>query len=261
MRHLTKTIILENNAVAKNIYRMTLKCPEISRSAQPGQFVNIYFSDQIRIFPRPFSIAGATDEFLTLIYRVVGVQTSQMAGWKIGQTVKILGPLGNQFTVDVSVDNHVLIGGGVGVAPLIFLADKILQGGIEPQFFLGVKNRDEMPDGKLFGQLQVFHASSDDGSIGFHGTVVDNFLSHLPGIKKSVAIYACGPEKMNAALAQLAGERRYDCQISFERLMACGLGLCQGCTVKKNSTDAETGYLLVCKDGPVFRSDKVMFDD
>ncbi|MFA4838245.1 MAG: dihydroorotate dehydrogenase electron transfer subunit [Candidatus Neomarinimicrobiota bacterium] len=261
MRNLTEAIVLENNAVAKNIYRMTLKCPEISRSAQPGQFVNIYFSDRIRIFPRPFSVAGATDEILTLIYRVVGAQTHQMAAWKDGQTVRILGPLGNQFSVESSVVSHVLVGGGVGVAPLMFLAEKFLQNGIDPLFFLGVKNRDEMPDAKLFGRLQTFYPSSDDGTTGFHGTAVDNFLSRLPQMGKPIVVYACGPEKMNAALARLAEEYRFVCQISFERVMACGLGLCQGCTVKKNSTDAEAGYLLVCKDGPVFRSEEVIFDD
>jgi len=261
MRNLTEAVVLENNAVAKNIYWMTLRCPVSARSAQPGQFVNIYFSDKIRIFPRPFSVAGATGDNLTLIYRVVGPQTHRMADWKTGQAVKVLGPLGNQFTVDSSIVKQVLIGGGVGVAPLIFLAERIQHNGAVPQFFWGVKNREEMPKTELFEQLGNFFPSSDDGTIGFHGTAVDNFLWHLPQMKKPFAVYACGPEKMNAALAHLADKHRFTCQISLERVMACGLGLCQGCIVKKRSNEAEASYLLVCKDGPVFRSDEVIFGD
>lgn len=259
MRQLIHTTILENSIVAKDIYLMKIGFPQIAEYAQPGQFINIYFQDRIKLFPRPFSVAGVDQDAIIILYKVVGSQTKQMSLWKNGEPVTVLGPLGNAFQYGVSDPLPVLISGGVGIAPLMFLRDKLSEIGIRPYLFVGARNKDELP---LFHDTKSeTFLSTDDGSAGFHGTVIDHFLSRKEFHEKPVSLFACGPEEMITIVAKYAVKHRLKCQISLEKVMACGLGLCQGCVVQIHNLNGEPDYALVCKDGPVFNADEIIFND
>jgi len=258
MRKFTETEVVENVNIAKDIYRLKLNIPDIVKSVEPGQFLNIYFQNSPNIFPRPFSIAGIDDDNILILYKVVGKQTEKMSSWQKGYKTVVLGPLGNSF--DLSSDNdisHVLVAGGVGIAPLMFVCDKLSLMGINPYFFIGAKNKNELliiedPKSRLY-------ISTDDGSAGFAGNVVDHFKSVINSIKKPVSVYACGPDEMNKALVNMGVVPGIRVQVSLERVMACGLGICQGCAIKTKDISGNNYYSLVCKDGPVFKGGEIIF--
>ncbi len=258
MRKFKETTVVENVKVTEDIYRLKLNIPDIVNSVEPGQFLNIYFQDSPNIFPRPFSIAGIDGDNILILYKVVGKQTEKMSSWQKGYETKVLGPLGNSFDLSSDSDiSHVLIAGGVGVAPLIFVRDKLSLMEITPYFFIGAKNKSELPIIK--DPKSKLYLSSDDGSAGFAGNVVDHFKSMINSIKKPVSVYACGPDEMNREVAKLGVERRMKVQVSLERVMACGLGICQGCAIKTKDISGNNYYSLVCKDGPVFKGEEVVF--
>jgi len=259
MRKFKETGVVENIKVAEDIYRMKLKISDIVNSLNPGQFLNIYFQDSPRIFPRPFSIAGVDGDNILIFYRIVGSQTEKMSYWQKGFKIKVLAPLGNSFELDSENNvSYVLIAGGVGIAPLMFLRDRLFLMGITPYFFIGAKNRNELPIAE--DTKSKLYLSTDDGSLGFAGNVVKHFKSMLGYIPKPVSIYACGPDQMNKAMARLGIEQEMKVQVSLERVMACGLGICQGCAVKTRDISGNNHYSLVCKDGPVFKGEEIIFD-
>lgn len=259
MRRFKETEVLENVKIAKDIYRLKLNIPDIVDSAEPGQFLNIYFQDSSNIFPRPFSIAGIDGDNILILYKVVGKQTEKMSSWQKGYETKVLGPLGNSFDLSSDSDiSHVLIAGGVGVAPLMFVRDRLFLMGITSHFFIGLKNKSELPI--IEKTKSKLYISTDDGSVGFAGNVVDHFKSMLNSIKKPVSVYACGPDEMNKALVNMEVEPGMKVQVSLERVMACGLGICQGCAIKTRDVSGNNHYSLVCKDGPVFKGEEIIFN-
>lgn len=256
---ISKRVITANRQLAKNIYRLELEAPEIARQAAPGQFINFYFPNSLKLFPRPFSIAGVEKDTIRILYKVVGSQTAKMARWKSRTEVPVLGPLGNCFPAPDSVHTHLLIAGGVGAAPLMFLRDSLAADNEKVHFFLGAKNRSELPfksDPK-----SALLLSTDDGSLGFAGNVVEHLVRELEACKPPVCLYACGPDQMLRSVQRLALERDLKAYLSLEKVMACGLGLCQGCAVKIRSNGADPQFALVCKDGPVFEAREVILDD
>jgi len=251
--------IHSNRKVAQDIYLLELECPLFAQAARPGQFVNIYFPGSLKIFPRPFSIAGIRGECIQILYKVVGSQTRLMRTWKPGDSIRILGLLGNSFELDQSAETHVLLAGGIGVAPLLFLADWLSEQGIQAHFFIGVQTENQHAD---YADLKSrLYLSSDDGSIGFRGNVVEHFQEVLAELRRPIRAYACGPDAMLHNLAGYCLEKEIDLQLSLEKVMACGLGLCQGCVVKMRKPIDGNSYKLVCKDGPVFKADEVLFDE
>ncbi|MBL7136887.1 MAG: dihydroorotate dehydrogenase electron transfer subunit [Candidatus Marinimicrobia bacterium] len=257
MRKFRETGVVENVKIARDIYRLKLKIPDIVNSVEPGQFLNVYFQDSPKIFPRPFSIAGVDDNNILIIYKVVGSQTEKMSYWQKGFKIKVLAPLGNSFELDSENDvSYVLVAGGVGVAPLMFLRDSLFLMGITPHFFIGAKNINELPIAE--DTKSKLYLSTDNGSLGFAGNVVKHFKSMLGSIPKPVSIYACGPNQMNKAMAKLGIEQGMKLQVSLERVMACGLGICQGCAMNIMSTTSDSHYSLVCKDGPVFKGEEII---
>ncbi len=270
--------------------------------ARPGQFAQLDLSEAVLppaekmpedladtaqrkiLLRRPFSFCDITADgnktAVEIFYRVVGPATLRMSTLAKGNSVSVIGPLGNGFSTPADKKTALLIIGGMGAGPLIHLA-KVLTTDCpttEVFAFAGAKTKDELPFGKPLDKLaqgvgfslaefagygiQSFMAT-DDGSAGFAGPVTECFLDWLKqcGVTaKDTIIYACGPEAMLAKVAGIARDRKIDCQVSMERMMACGIGLCQSCPVEcKVEGSNETIYKLCCKDGPVFDSKELVF--
>jgi dihydroorotate dehydrogenase electron transfer subunit len=203
-----------------------------------------------------------------------------MTTLSVGDTVSIIGPLGKGFSVPEDKKTALMVTGGMGAGPLIHLA-KILTAdyaSIDVIVFAGAKTKEELPFEKpldaiarglgfSLGEFAKFgiksHVATDDGSAGYHGLVTDCFSEWLNKHSKSVRdmiIYACGPEEMLARVTEIAEERKIDCQVSMERRMACGIGVCQSCAVEcKVEGSRKTIYKLCCEDGPVFNSNELVF--
>jgi dihydroorotate dehydrogenase electron transfer subunit len=236
---------------------------------------------------RPFSLAGraaAPDgtAVLELIYRVVGGGTSWLAGVIAGDELSVLGPLGNSFTVRDEKPAAALVAGGVGIPPMIYLAETLAARGKAIKAFCGVRSEHLLPL-KLTGQAEVsplgepalcameFAAhgvataiATDDGSVGWKGFAPEAFARWLDAQDNpaaSLVVYSCGPEAMMRAVGRMCSERDIECQLALERHMACGMGTCQSCVFKMRA-DNELGwvYKLVCTDGPVFSAADIVWD-
>jgi dihydroorotate dehydrogenase electron transfer subunit len=309
--------VAANIPLCREHYRLVLRLPTSSRfpSTRPGQFIQISCRDlgadyarepewdaadlrspaehpiellePLALLRRPFSLAGRRDTpqgiELDIIHRVVGVGTDWMAHLKVGDSVDILGPLGNTFELPPRDGTAILVGGGVGIPPMIYLAEALA--GRKAVAFSGALTRDLLPltiNQSLAAPsidsinpqplIEEFsrHAipsiiTTDDGSFGFRGFVtqaLERYLdSPLSPQHSTITIYTCGPELMMKRVADIAAARKIDCQIAVERAMACGMGTCQSCCIRVRKPDPakpplpgrDWCYRLACTDGPVFR--------
>ena len=240
-----KQVIFEirsNDALTREVYRMVLT-GDTSAITAPGQFVEIALPG--KFLRRPISVCDWTENTLTLIYKVVGQGTEQMASLPALTKLDILTGLGNGYDLTRSGDNPVLVGGGVGVPPLYALCKALLLQGKKPSVVLGFNKESEIFLAKEFQALGVptFIATAD-GSVGTKGFVTDvlNTLDYS-------YFYSCGPMPMFRAMEQVA---KTSGQYSFEERMGCGFGACMGCSIQTKS-----GAKRVCKDGPVFIREEV----
>ena len=241
--------------LGSDIVRMTVQAPTIASQAKPGQFVSIRAGvGYDPLLRRPFSIHQVNaDSTLQILFKVIGKGTSQLAEQAVGASVNLMGPLGNHFTPGAAM---CLVGGGLGIAPLLFLAQTLLRQDPQPAMviILGARNRDELialTSG--FQSLDVtLHLTTDDGSIGHHGLVTD-LMPGLLSQQDGWQVRSCGPYPMLRAVAALSRKHGWQCQVSLETMMACGISACLGCTVEASANHRKGGpYLHVCKDGPVF---------
>lgn len=250
--------IISNTCIAKDIYTMVLSSPAVVKNIEkPGQFVNIYPKEKHTILPRPISIShyDKENETLTIIYAVVGDGTNQFSQLIEGEQVNISGPVGNGFSPSREND-HLIVGGGIGVPPLLGLA-KELKGNITA--VLGFKSEPILV--KEFEDLGAkVYVATEDGSQGYKGNVVD--ILNDKNIKADMT-YSCGPKPMLKALNTWCEEKEIPLQVSLEERMACGIGVCVGCVCKQKDPDNEDGwdYKKTCTDGPVFMGSDVIWDD
>jgi dihydroorotate dehydrogenase electron transfer subunit len=235
--------------VAAKIFFLRFASSEIAASAQPGQFVNVLAAEtgEGPLLRRPFSIARIDDDIVGLLFHTVGTGTNLLSRKQPGETIDVLGPLGQPFRVDADYDTALIVAGGIGVAPFPFLTEDLLGRRKHIETFVGYRNT-----GQIFtSHLQNIHIATEDGSKGFHGTVVQLFEPFMNQTDLGKAkIFACGPTAMLKALTELAERKNICCEVSLEGHMACGVGLCQGCPVERTGDGAK--YALVCKDGPIF---------
>jgi len=248
--------ILFNREINSGIFLMGLRSPEIAGESRPGQFVMVRVNEGIApMLRRPFSICSVYDvNTICILYRIIGHGTELMAGKKAGEKLSILGPLGQGFILPRDNENAVLVAGGIGAAPLYFLAGEIKNHHMEFMAGFG-SSRDIIPVEKIIEKPIGISVATDDGSTGYAGMVTGLLAERLDQIRKdagSTTIYTCGPLPMMKKVASIASGRGIKCYVSMEALMACGLGACQGCAIKAASADGETCYHSVCKDGPVF---------
>ncbi|MEG8947295.1 dihydroorotate dehydrogenase electron transfer subunit [Rosettibacter firmus] len=234
-------------------YLIEVFSPLIAKEIKPGQFCNIKVTDtNYPLLRRPFSICDVDANKLIFVFDVHGEGTKILSSKKKGDELDILGPLGNGFTIEGKYDLAILIGGGIGTAPFPYLTKKI-SSDVDIISFIGGRTKEHL----IKYQMKNIHLATDDGSEGFHGTIIDLFKMELKNfINKKIRIFACGPTPMLKALQQISLEQNLDCQLSVECAMACGFGICQGCPIEKSNGD---GYYLVCKDGPIFDADKILF--
>jgi len=249
--------VLYTRKIAFNTFETMFQSPDIARHVQPGQFINILPSDNwSHMMRRPMSVASQDDDSLSIIYKVVGLGTQSMREWEEGQTVDILGPLGNFWNYQEIKGTPVLIGGGVGIAPIINLKNALEKLKVNHVLVMGAQMKrdhflDHNPDKGIY-------MTTDDGSLGVKGTVIDA-LDLININKNNCKIFACGPPGMMEAVKDFSINKDIDCDLALETIMACGVGICQGCTVEMNSSMVKEDayrrkYKLACIDGPIFNS-------
>lgn len=240
--------------VAAKTFLLRFNSPEIAVSAQPGQFVNLLAAETCEwpLLRRPFSISRIEDDVIELIFHVVGMGTNLLSRKQLGDWIDVIGPLGQPFRGNADYDTALLVAGGIGVAPFPFLTDDLVKQGKRIETFVGYRNAEQI----FTEHLQNVRIATDDGSVGFHGNVIQFLESSLDQNNYGkTKIFACGPTVMLKALAELAKRKNICCELSLEGQMACGFGICQGCAVERK--EGSVKYALVCKDGPVFLSTEV----
>ncbi len=236
--------ILTNTPLTSSVYKMTLR-GDTSAITAPGQFVEIALPG--KFLRRPISVCDWAENSLTLIYKVVGQGTEQMAALPAGTRLDVLTGLGNGYDTALSGENPVLVGGGVGVPPLYALCKKLIAEGKKPRVILGFNKESEIFLKQEFEALGIpTHIATADGSVGTKGFVTDV----LKNLHYSY-FYSCGPMPMFRAMEAVVTTSG---QYSFEERMGCGFGACMGCSIQTKS-----GAKRVCKDGPVFLREEVFF--
>jgi dihydroorotate dehydrogenase electron transfer subunit len=307
----------ENLPLCREHFRLVLSLPEFPRT-QPGQFIQIAcndipdeevslgefdwsgpssvdslnqeFANPVAVLRRPFSLAGRRDFAdrieLDIIHRVVGLGTHWLAELRAGDSVGILGPLGNIFQPPAAGSPAILVGGGVGIPPMLYLAEILT--GKKAVAFAGAVTRDLLPltiemencasdsveprnsiaEFSRHGIPSVI--TTDDGSFGFRGFVtqaLEKYLDRILTQNEHPTIYTCGPEAMMKRVADIAIRRNLPCQVAVERAMACGMGTCQSCCIrvkKKNPAQVplpgkDWCYRLACTDGPIFQAAELLW--
>jgi dihydroorotate dehydrogenase electron transfer subunit len=258
--------IISNTQLATGLWKMSFRSLNISsQDILPGQFISIRINESWdHPLRRPMSIAGVRQDVVSIIYKIFGSGTHELSTKTKGDSVNILGPLGNNFTGWDRVAKPILVGGGVGLAPILFLHEQCQQMGIQSILVVGAKtSKEHFLDHDPSNHLYL---TTDDNSLGINGTVLDA-LQPLSISDNNVKIFACGPEPMLIALQSFAISQNIEAQLAVESYMACGFGICQGCAIRRNtkreSLDKHTyhkKYSLVCMDGPVYEANEVLFD-
>ncbi|MDF2542113.1 MAG: oxidoreductase FAD/NAD(P)-binding domain protein [Herbinix sp.] len=247
----TKSIVLENISLTEDIYSMRIKAGDIAATAKPGQFVSLYSKDGSKLLPRPISICeiNSDDGTIRLVFRILGKGTLEFSKLQKGDTIEVMGPLGNGFTPEGT--KALLIGGGIGIPPMLELAKQLP--GVK-QIVLGYRDTTFLEE--EFTPYGVVYVSTEDGSKGTKGNVLNAILEH--GLEADI-IYACGPTPMLRGIKAYAEEKGIRAQLSLEERMACGIGACLGCVCKSKEKDHHSNVhnKRICKDGPVFYAEEV----
>ena len=241
--------VISQECIAKDIYSMWISTKAIAREAKPGQFVSVYTKDASRLLPRPISLCEIDREkdALRIVYRIAGDGTREFSRLRAGDTIDILGPLGNGFPLEEAKGKRVmLMGGGIGIPPMLETAkaiqgEKIIVSGYRDELFL----TEEL---NAAGQLYL---ATEDGSAGTKGNVLDAVKANR---LEADLIFACGPTPMLRAIKAYALDKGIPCWVSMEEKMACGIGACLACVCKSTEVDghSQVHNKRICKDGPVF---------
>lgn len=249
--------VLSNRNIAQSTYSLTFESTHELSQSVPGQFVNIRIrGENAPFFRRPFSIASVQNEKIEIIFTTIGKGTYYLSTLETGDLLDMIGPLGNGFKFDTEKSNYLLVGGGIGVPPLLFLTDVMNKYEIRPNLLAGFKNAAGCFISKNSESISI---ATDDGSRGYHGVVTD-LLTDILNESKCDGIYACGPEAMLSAVSDIANKANIPCSLSVERVFACGTGICLGCIIDsslKRYTETGEKYMLACKHGPVFDSTNI----
>lgn len=238
--------------VTDGIYSMWIKDKDLACNAKPGQFVSFYCKEGSQLLPRPISICeiDRENETLRLVYRVVGKGTKEFSKMNAGDTIRVMGPLGNGFTLEGK--KAILIGGGIGIPPMLELAKSL---DCEVQVVLGYRNNDLFLKDEFTSYGKVI-VSTEDGSVGTKGNVIDAIREN--DVQGDI-IFACGPTPMLRGVKAYAQEKGLKAQLSLEEKMACGIGACLACVCQSKEVDSHTHVKnkRICKDGPVFYAEEV----
>ena len=249
--------VISQEKIAQDIYHIWIRT-EAAAEAKPGQFISMYTNDGSKLLPRPISICEINKEngSLRVVYRVTGENTGteEFSKLQAGDTVPVIGPLGNGFPVEKAEGKRAfLMGGGIGVPPILELAKQMECE--KKQIVVGYRNAETFLR-EEFEQNGEVYISTEDGSIGTKGNVMDAILENA---LEADIIYACGPTPMLRAIKAYAEENGIECYISLEERMACGIGACLACVCQSKEKDHHSNVhnKRICKDGPVFLSTEV----
>lgn len=254
-----KAKILSNKKIGQAYYKISLDAPYIGKAAAPGQFVQVKCCDSSEpLLRRPFSIHRLKG--VEILYEVVGKGTEILSKKQKGEYLDVLGPLGKGFSLPKASSlepRAVIIAGGMGAAPLVFLAEELKKKNIKTVVLIGAKTKKLILCEKDFKKsASEVYVSTDDGTYGSKGFVSKLFHNILKTTESGfeTIVYVCGPHRMLKSIADICSERNFECQVSLEEKMACGIGACLGCVVKTQS-----GNKLACKDGPVFNAGELVW--
>lgn len=262
------SMILSNAEISPGYWRMRLTAPQAFASATPGQFVMVRVSGAIDpLLRRPFAVfdvgvhtppqSGAVPQvYFEMLYRVVGKGTAMLSALHETDLLDILGPLGTGFDQGSADEEKLIVGGGIGLAPLYLLARELVTRKSPVRLFAGGRTRDDILCITEFERLGVeCYTATEDGSLGQQGLVTEALKRRLDALKGQATLYACGPDGMLHAVAKIAAQYDIPCQVSLEGYMACGVGACLGCVAPGQGHSPETpDYRCVCTEGPVFES-------
>ncbi len=241
--------VLESTEVEKGIHLLSVEWDE---DAKPGQFAMVECGSST-LLRRPFSIHSASDNKLTILYQVKGAGTNYLKRLKEGDSISVLAPLGNGFEIPQDTSKALLVGGGVGIAPLLFLSETLHTKHVDILTLLGFKDKPFRVE--AFRNTGETVVSTESGSYGEKGTIKD--LLRAVNIRNFDIIYGCGPRAMLRFLKELTEKEGVRCQISLEERMGCGVGACLSCVCKVRDKGG-WHYKRVCKEGPVFWAKDVM---
>ena len=248
--------LIANKSINSEYYLLILKSSEKLPKMFPGQFVEIRIDNSKDTFlRRPVSLydVDRDKQLIYLLIQEVGKGTRKLAGLKVGNKLNLIFPLGNSFSLPEKKGKVLLVGGGVGIAPFPFLAKFLKQNHVEPEFLLGFRSKELLVDLDDFEKYGKVYLSTDDGSAGEAGTVIDHSLlktTSFPYVK----VYTCGPQVMMKAVGEFAEAHQLDCEASLENTMACGFGACLCCI-----QETVRGNLRVCTEGPVFNTKELVW--
>lgn len=262
-------MVTENKEIIKNHHLLTLHPSEKIQKPKPGNFFMLSVNDELDpLLKRPFSIHRSVNGDIQFLYRVVGKGTGILSLKTPGDLIEVIGPLGNCFTVNIKQKNIILIAGGLGIAPIFSLAESLIRplskskkgrNNNKLMFFYGARTKDEILYNNELSSVGFKSViATDDGTAGKKGNIINIFKRYVMSNSLSVnncSIYACGPEAMLKSLSTVIQKHKLKGFAALEQNMACGLGTCLGCVV-----NTKHGYKRVCKEGPVFPIENILWD-
>lgn len=242
-------LIIENKKISTDTYQVTIKNNRISQEAKPGQFVSILCPPLL--IRRPFSIAGIKDDTLTIIYKLKGKGTEFLSFLTPGKEIDLLGPLGKGFTIHNK--RSLLIGAGVGTAPILFLYDELKKHNYKTTILSGFQTSPNIE--KLYTNDCLL--ITEDGSSGNKGQITSYIEKKLLSYNAEI-IYACGPKIVLKQIVELAKKYNIQTEVALEEIFACGIGACMGCAIEINENNTIVNK-RICKDGPVFKGETIVW--
>ena len=244
--------IISSSEVLPDIHLVRVEDPEIAKAAKPGQFVMVRCGDD-NLLRRPLSIHQVDGDKLALLFNVVGRGTSWLSQRVKGESLDLFGPLGNGFVINPAAKNLLLVAGGIGIAPLCFLAQEAANRGQSVRFLIGAATASQLCPEDLLPKACEHVCTTEDGSSGKAGMITDIVPEHIGWAEQ---VLACGPAAMYRTMAQMPELENKPVQVSLEVRMGCGAGVCYGCTVKTTG-----GLKQVCRDGPIFNLNEILREE
>lgn len=268
MTYVVEAPVVEKLAFPGRHYLLAIEVPEIAEKILPGQFVMAGEATTDTI-PSPllkralavYSLRelGGRKSIITLLLKIVGGGTRQLASLEPGDPVSLIGPLGNGFDLSAARGRaNFLLAGGIGIASFYLLAEQLTKSGEEVHLVFGGRSASNLVGLEDFQQLQIpVFVTTEDGSLGFKGLITDGLRQYLKGLaRERLMFFTCGPNSMMQAVSAMARRLNIPCQLSVEARMACGFGVCLGCSVKTISS-----YRLTCRQGPVFDANEIVWEE
>jgi dihydroorotate dehydrogenase electron transfer subunit len=256
------TEVISNELVAENHYLLRCSCPEIAASALPGQFIHVLIPQGSGLLlRRPFTIYTVEGDQITMLYQLIGEGTTVLSRLKWGNSIRVLGPLGNTFEISPVPNPAIIVGGGAGIASLMLLAAALRDGDVHTLGLVGSMNQARLLNVEDLKSIGVeTHIATDDGSVGHHGFVTE-LLTHILETHElpNPIIYACGPDGMLRAVTKVGLDYHIPTQLAMENRMGCALGVCLGCVCKVQMPDGGFEYQRVCTEGPVFNAEDIIW--